>query len=327
MHRFVTYNAPLPESLPAFSEPGFLVNKPTQLIAQSSNAFWLVGAFNETTALLDARCAFFSHNSLAMSPKQHSFGSVECTENLPDAVLSGFLDALEEAVEKAGLSGLRLAHYPRIYAPQQTDQLLAQLSKRGFRVIDEQRNFYLKISEKSFVDGLHDSARRRLGKSHRAGLAARSWPTPDLDRVINFLETSRKAQGYPLTMPADALRHWLRTTPDDYLVFAVFDHDVIAALTVAVRMRADILYNFLPADNADYRSFSPTILLTECLYTYCQTHQYHLLDLGISVDENRQPKPDLIRFKRNLGAVESGKVTLEKVNDVCTISSLFMQSV
>ncbi len=311
MYRFVTYPSPLPESLPPFSGSGFLVNKPNQLIAQASNGYWVVGALNEATGLLDAQCTFFAHNGLAISPKQQSFGSVEFIENMPDDILSGFLDALENAVETAGLSGFRLTHYPRMYAPQQTDQLLTQLSKREFEIVEEQRNFHLEISPKFFVEGLHDSARRRLGKSHRAGLVARYWPNPDLDRVISFFETSRTARGYPLTMPADALRHWLSTAPDDYLVFAVFDHDVIAALTVAVRMRTDILYNFLPADNADYRSFSPTILLTECLYTYCQTHQIRLLDLGISVDENRQPKPNLMRFKRNLGAEESVKTSLE----------------
>lgn len=313
MHRFVTYPSPLPESLPPFSGAGFLVNKPDQLAAQSTTDFWLVGAVNETTGLIDAQCAFFSCNKLAFSPKQHSFGSIEFIEIMPDDVLSGLIDALENAVEKAGLSGLRLTHYPRIYAPRQTDQLLTQLSKRGFEIVEEQRNFHLEISAKFFTEGLHDSARRRLVKSHRAGLVARYWPDVDLDRVISFLETSRAAQGYPLTMPADALRHWLSTAPNDYLVFAVFDHDVIAALTVAVRMRTDILYNFLPADNADYRLFSPTILLTECLYNYCQTHQIRLLDLGISADANRQTKPSLMRFKRNLGAEESGKVTLEKL--------------
>ena len=312
MHQFVTFSSPLPEWLPPLSKPGFLVNTRAQLTAQSTTGCWVVDAVNETTGLVDARCAFFIHNSLAISPKHHSFGSVEFARNLPEAVLIGFLNTLEKAVETAGLSGLRLVHYPRAYAPQQTDALLLELSKRGFAIVDEQQNFHLEISEKSFVEGLHDSTRRRLSKAKRAGLVAHHWPNPDLDQVLSFLKTSRSAQGYPLAMPADSLRHWLSTTPDDYLVFAVFDHTVLAALTVAVRMRTDILYHFLPADNAAYRACSPAILLTECLYTYCQQHQFRLLDLGICVDENRHPKPNLMRFKRNLGAVETSKVTLLK---------------
>ncbi|MBO0929878.1 GNAT family N-acetyltransferase [Fibrella aquatilis] len=313
MYRFVTYSSPLPEALPPLAEPGFLVNTVAQLMAQSVDGCWVIDAVNETSSRVDARCAFFDANSLAISPKQQSFGSVEFTRELPDNVLDGFLNALEKAVETAKLTGLRLVHYPRAYAPEQTDRLLAKLSSRGFVVADEQLNFHLKISKKSFTDGLHHSARRRLGKAKRAGLVARYWPNPDLDRVIAFLETSRSAQGYPLTMSADTLRHWLATAPDDYLTFAVFDHDdTLAALTVAVRMRADILYNFLPADNAAYRAYSPTILLTECLYIFCQHHHYTFLDLGICVDEHRQPKPTLMRFKRNLGAEESAKWTWEQ---------------
>ncbi|MBO0939473.1 GNAT family N-acetyltransferase [Fibrella sp. HMF5335] len=313
MHQFVTYPSPLPASLPPFSEAGFLVNQPAQLMAQSKEDCWLVCAVNEQ-GMADIRCALFSDNNLAISPLRHSFGSVEFINNLPDDLLTDFLDALEQAVRRAGLMGLRLVHYPRAYAPRQTDQLLRQLIDRGYRVVDEQCNFHLEISGKSFREGLHSSARRRLAKSQRADLVARHWPTPDIDRVVSFLEASRRAQGYALTMPTDALRHWLSTAPEDYLVFGVFDQDdTPAALTVAVRMRTDILYNFLPADNADYRPLSPAILLTECLYHYCQQHQFRLLDLGICVDENRNPKPDLMRFKRNLGAEESEKVTLEKV--------------
>lgn len=311
MHEFVTYQWSIVATIPPFSKPGFLVNQPVQLAAQASNG-WVVGALNPATGLLDAQCAFFESNQLAISPLNQSFGSIEFVDTLTDAVLSGFLNALVQAVAEAGLVGLRLVHYPRIYAPSQTDRLLDKLLSRGFAIMGEQQNFYLEISEKSFIDGLHDSTKRRLRKSQRAGLVAQYWPNPDIDHVISFLENSRTAQGYALTMPPDALRHWLGTAPNDYLVFVVFDQNVIAALTVAVQMRADILYNFLPADNADYRLFSPTILLTECLYTYCQTRQIRLLDLGVSVDENRQPKPDLMRFKRNLGAKESGKMVFMK---------------
>ena len=93
---------------------------------------------------------------------------------------------------------------------------------------------------------------------------------------------------------------------------AVFDGPTLAALTVAVRVRPDILYNFLPADNPIYRPFSPAVLLTHGLYAHCQQAGIALLDLGVSVDDHRQPKPGLLRFKRNLGAEESVKTVWEK---------------
>ncbi len=81
---------------------------------------------------------------------------------------------------------------------------------------------------------------------------------------------------------------------------------------MTVRVRDDILYTFLPASNPAYHAYSPLVLLMDGLFEYCQQQQIRLLDLGVSLDGNHQPKPSLLRFKRNLGALESPKVCFEK---------------
>ena len=82
---------------------------------------------------------------------------------------------------------------------------------------------------------------------------------------------------------------------------------------MAIRVRDDILYNFLPASNPSYYAHSPMVMLMAELFGYCQRHRIQLLDLGTSLDGNQQPKPGLMRFKRNLGVRESPKLTFEKV--------------
>ena len=115
-----------------------------------------------------------------------------------------------------------------------------------------------------------------------------------------------------MTISPERLITLLHEFPDQFAVFTVMDRDIIAALTVAIRVRHDILYNFLPASNSDYQTFSPMVMLTDGLFTYCRQQGIHLLDLGVSLDANHQPKPGLMRFKRNLGAQESPKLIFEK---------------
>jgi CelD/BcsL family acetyltransferase involved in cellulose biosynthesis len=207
---------------------------------------------------------------------------------------------------------LRLTNYPHCYARPQANRLVRELQRRQYRMVDLLVNFHIDVTSGPLTDRMHRSERRRLAKCKRANFEVTHWVNPPVEAVVHFVQRSRKQQGYPLTIAPERLAHLLRTFPDQYPVFAVRDGATIAALTVAVRVRHDILYNFLPADDLTYRAYSPAVMLTHGLYAYCQQEGITLLDLGVSVDEHRCPKPSLMQFKRNLGAVESPKMVWEK---------------
>jgi len=100
--------------------------------------------------------------------------------------------------------------------------------------------------------------------------------------------------------------------PDDCIVFAVKDKDRIIALSLTVRINKTILYNFLPAALAAYNKFSPSVMLTQAIYEYCQHENITILDLGISLDQNGLEKPGLLHFKKNIGGKDSLKICYQK---------------
>ncbi len=55
------------------------------------------------------------------------------------------------------------------------------------------------------------------------------------------------------------------------------------------------------------------VLLNSYLYEYAQSEGIVLIDLGVSLDHTGREKASLMRFKENLGAERSEKVTYEKV--------------
>ncbi|MBC3787287.1 GNAT family N-acetyltransferase [Spirosoma utsteinense] len=295
-----------------FLPNGFFFNTPEHVRQQRVGGGHTVLAVNSLTNQAEARCTFFVDGDQARSPAAAPFGSVEFVETLPESVLDDFLDALAAAVAATGVSIFRLVNYPHCYAPQQAQRLTEQLIKSGFTIVSANQNFFLPITSTAFETIIDASERRRLQKCRNAGFRFAHWEKPDIDAVTAFLVSTRQRQGYALTLPPDRLRQLLRTFPDQFPVFAVSDGTTIAALTVAVRVRADILYNFLPASSPDYQAYSPMVLLTDGLVTYCQVQHIQLLDLGVSLDSEQQPKPSLIRFKRNLGAQESPKLVFEK---------------
>ena len=304
--------SPLPAAIPVFSQPGFFFNNADHIGQQSTGPFCVITALNQTTGQADARCTFFVEPHRAVSPISAPFGSIEFTRNLPEAVLSALIDALIDEARSTGAPTLQLVNYPHCYAPEQAHRLTEQLLLRGFRVVSADETFFLPITSSAFKDTIDASERRRLHKCQRAGFQFAHWRCPDVDTVTSFLVQTRRQQGYNLNLSAERLSDLLRSFPEQFPVFVVTDGPTLTALTIAVRVRDDILYNFLPASDPNYRAYSPMVLLTDGLFRYCQQQHIQLLDLGTSLDANHQPKASLMRFKRNLGAQESPKLTFEK---------------
>ncbi|MVM30995.1 GNAT family N-acetyltransferase [Spirosoma sp. HMF4905] len=303
---------PQPPDIRPFCQHGFLFNERDHLRQQAGGQFYLLTALNQTTQLAEARCAFFIRSNEAISPAAAPFGSVEFAETLPELVLDTFLNSLIDFAYSAKATLLRIVNYPTCYAPKQATILTISLLKYGFHIQETSQNFFLPITNQPFDCSIAPAERRRLRKCRDADFQFIHWATPNLYKVTEFLQKTRRQKGYPLTLSPEQLIKLVQSFPEQFIVFAVESKAKLVALTVAVRVRHDILYNFLPASHIDYQTFSPMVMLIDGLFSYCQQQQIRLLDLGVALDNNRQPKPGLIRFKRNLGAKESPKLIFEK---------------
>ena len=295
---------------PPFSN-GFFFNNPEHLDQQTDGAIYRLSLQNAISGLAEVRCAFMVQGEVATSPIAAPFGSIEFTENVSPYALGEFVDAL---VEKARLSRcrlLRLVSYPHCYAPRHMHRLVYSLADRGFNIINNTPTFYLPVGYNSLLERMNAQERQRLRKSQRAGLVASHWANPSIATVLDFIQNSRLQLGYPLTISMDNLSRLLHQFPDQFPVFVVREGQKLAALCVCVRVRHDILYSFLPASSANYQEFSPMVMLVNHLYQYSQHEGINVLDLGSSLDANQQLKPSLARFKQNMGAVPSPKLTFE----------------
>lgn len=301
-----------PSAMFPFCQPGFLFNTVEHLQQQTQGAFHVITALNQTTQRTDARCAFFPDQDTAASPSAAPFGSVEFAQTLPDAVLSEVIEALIDEARSTGSQTLQLVNYPHCYAPQQAERLTCQLIEHGFEVTESNLNAHIPVADDPFNRNLSLSERRRLQKCRRAGFHFGHLVNPNPETVAAFVTDVRCQQQYQTTLSTDKLIHLLCRFPNEFPVFVVKDGPAIIALTVTVRVRADILYTFLPASQPGYHAFSPMVMLTDGLFTYCRQQNIRLLDLGVSLDGDRQLKPSLLQFKRNLGAQTSLKLIFSK---------------
>ncbi|WP_177225917.1 GNAT family N-acetyltransferase [Arsenicibacter rosenii] len=298
--------------LTSFGASGFLYNDDRHLRIQGNQVFHHFCIIDQQTGQPVARCTFFQQSSRWYSPFSAPFGSLECTILLPGQVLDALIERIESEMRTLAIDAVSVKQPPDCYAPEQTTLFMERLLKKGFRITSAPVVYYLPVTSDDLRTRMAAQEVRRLQKSERAGFTFRQLTELQPDQVIAYWQQRRAEQRYPLTIAPEQLRLLLTEMPDRFPVFVVESDGEWAAMSVCVRVSASILYHFLPVDTGRYRSVSPMVMLIHGLYQYCQQQGIRLLDLGVSLDDHRQPKPGLIRFKRNMGGLPSPKLSFEK---------------
>jgi hypothetical protein len=280
------------------------------LIQQSTNPLHILAWANERSKKIIARFSFFDFSGCALSPAKATFGGITLSPTIKGVELYAFWGNVVSYVEAIGIRELSIKSYPFVYSPR-TASLLTQLwLKNDFQVIHSDLNYHLDLI-RNFENHLHTSAKRRLKKCREAGFEFSEWTKPDLVFVHQFIAEARHRKGHLLTLNYPDFEMLFRQFPEIYQVFRVLDKEKTIALTVTVRFNERILYNFYPADAVEYQTFSPMIFLIAGTCQYAQAQGYTYLDLGIATDKG-VPDFGLIRFKENLGAETSLKLSFQK---------------
>lgn len=300
----VDFSASLPD-LPLYSQARHLATQGPEPLVQL--VLWDTPSAQALALLPFGRVG----NTLVSLPRA-PFGGFATAEGTPPDLLFFLLDCLKKWAAARHYTRLVIKLPAAAYDPVQVARQRHVLEAAGFAVEGSSLNLHIPVGRHAFSQIIHLSEQKRLRKCQRTGFVAEEWPHPPPDEVYDFVEESRRQQGYALTIDRPQLRQLLQELPNAARVFVVRDGAAIASLTIALRVNAHILYNFCPADNLAYRAYSPTVLLDAALYTFAQREGIRCIDLGVSLDHFGQEKASLVRFKQNLGGVGSEKVTYAK---------------
>jgi hypothetical protein len=258
-----------------------------------------------------ARSTLFLKDQVGLSPLRAPFGSVEFENDLPGSELEPLIQEINTFAVKNKLKKVKMVSYPDCYDFSNTAVLKEVLIKNGFKAVTKDHNFHMEVTPGEFDSSLHASEKRRLKKSQIAGFQFNVETDADLSSVHEMISKCREYKGYPLSMNYDEFKGMFKEFPGRYVLFTLRDKGRLVATAIGVRINADILYNFMPADEMEYRNFSPMVLLMKGVYDYCSNHGYKIFDMG-TAGENGIPNSSLIKFKENLGGKLSFKLTFEK---------------
>jgi len=238
---------------------------------------------------------FVLRNNTAYNPPRATFGGWY-GNILPANTSEAFWLWVQKDLNKTGTEGWEIKFPANAYLPMQPQNTDIQ-----------DLTYHIDLAL-DFELGLHHSEQRRLKKARKVNLQAFYWEKPDLAVVYQFVATARQRKGFPLTLTFEQFEQMFALFPNHYHVFAVQEAGKLASLTVTAEIDAQTLYNFYPADSSAYLPYSPTVLLLAYIANWAKTRNFTTFDLGIATEKG-QRNEGLMRFKKNMGAIESKRYT------------------
>ena len=289
----------------------FLFNDPRVFHQQQCSDYSVVNLTDDKENCL-ARCAIFFKDNQAYSPFRAPFGSIEFSNELTLQQLQYFIAELENFLQAKQIVKFKLVNYPECYTAERASLLTYCLLKQGYNTTLAELNYHINVTtEIDLISGFHDSEKRRYKKCVEQGFVASVETEKDITEAFELIKKARVDKGFPLSMKLEEFAKLFKEFPKDYFLFSVRDKDKLVAVATGVRISSNVLYYFLPADAAEYKNYSPTVLLIKGMYDFCLQHNIPILDLGIA-SANAVPNYGLINFKQHLGGIPSLKYTFEK---------------
>jgi len=252
------------------------------------------------------------------SPSRGTFGSFEFREPLRMEVVEGFVAEVERTLAAAGARTLEVLEPPAILDPARAAVFYNILSRRGYQPQAPELDYTLAIDKDTFTEKVEYNLRKRINKCTRDGMVARQMPLSECALVYDVIARNRAAKGFPMTMSCEAIQQMIDVFPDRLALFGVFAGDTLIASSICIDVRRGMLYVFYWGDLPGYEKFSPVSLIAQSIYDYAKAGGFRLMGVGTST-LNGVPNYGLVNFKREMGCVESLKLTF--VKDVAPANS------
>ncbi|MFN6947038.1 MAG: GNAT family N-acetyltransferase [Cytophagaceae bacterium] len=290
----------------------FLFNTEKHLKSQPHPERYTFKLIHNKTGIIHAQLSLFVKENQAVSPLRAPFGSVEFDSKLSFANLLQLLEAVDEFASERKLSLIRLVSYPFCYANENSQLLAFALLAKGYNMPVAEVNYHIDVDQEPFEKKIKLTERQKLKRCLKKGYVFSSGEMEEPDNIYDFIMRCRNAKGYPITLSREDFKALFDKLADEFVFFKVEYANKPVALSFGVKINSQILYNFYMADDPEYKSDSPCVLLLEGIYNYCQENKYHILDYG-TASEHGVPNQGLIAFKESTGGKPSLKPVFEKI--------------
>ncbi|WP_198034460.1 GNAT family N-acetyltransferase [Dyadobacter tibetensis] len=240
------------------------------------------------------------------------FGGLESQSVVPSEALNFLMVSVEKWIKGQGGKAIVIRMPSKIY-PTAPSLRRVDWPILGYEASARLVNIHIPLSNFPFEARLHKSERRRLRKCLASGFTANILQDVDIESWYNWLAKQWEIKGYAPSVSCQKLCSILSEDPDRYYFHEIVHNKQRIATGLLVKAHAQVFYTFLMADRADYRSYSPMVMLYASMFETARLAGAAFLDLGTSLDQTGQFKESLGHFKMNLGGQVTHKIEWRKM--------------
>lgn len=254
--------------------------------------------------------AFSIEESEATSPFKAPFAGFDLAPDLDSLASTYFLQEVLRRLTERGFRYLKIKMAPDCYQSV-NPALLENMRHLGFEEKERQTYHAILVNEQPLSRQIASMEQRRLRKAAKEGLAFKFARKSEFPVFFDFIKRHREAKGHRLSMDWGELRNVIKGNEESYLAAGVYKHEELIAASILIRASEKVIYNFFPANNAEFNSLSPMVFLLDSVYSWCQQQGIGWIDLGTSYLGKKENKP-LISFKEHMGGRPFESITFRK---------------
>jgi hypothetical protein len=289
----------------------YVFNLPSNLALQTRENWQSYYAIRPDRKLVRAQIHFHINGGLACSPYKNPFGAFEFSDAFTPKELFEFIKFVEDDLKEKQVNKIQIVAYPQLYNAFRSSLFHTFLINRGFVISESELSACIEVKPSVLFDSLSSWEKRKLRQQKKTELKFRKIPLDKLREAYDFILSCRKERSQELSLTIGQLEAVVKTFPESFYLFGIFEGQVMAAASIAIRINKSILYNFYSAHSKQYDLLSPVVGLIEGMYIFCQEENIKLLDLGTSALRGN-PNFSLLDFKMHLGAMPTSKFTFTK---------------
>jgi hypothetical protein len=286
----------------------FIFNCAEHLRLQQAKNWRIYELLDQQANVVIARIAFHMDGDKARSPFRAPFGFIEFFGNIIESELAVFFSLIEADLKARGIKKIQLKSYPEIYDSRfsMAEAALKQLKY----AVSHELSSVIPVDRKPFVKKIKISERQKLRKAEKL-FSFEKLKNSQLQDVYAFIEGCRRERDQSLSMSFSDLGKTVRTFPENFLLYRVYDDSGTAAAVIAIKVSKEILYTFYYAHARKFDKVSPVVFLISSLYKLAQMQHIAFIDLGTSM-VNGKVNRSLLHFKKSIGGESNRKLIFEK---------------
>ena len=259
----------------------------------------------------DSNIAMFTYSELDIlkSPGRATFGGFWPSETFGDIDIGFALRAYKYFFSKfPEFNEVKVILPPQVFFPKVfASQIKALMTFDVTRIIVD-TNYHVDVQNWS-KKNLSKGNRKKIRQFYELGGIVSYSNVDNIKQCYEVLVENRKRRGVALTMHYADFESSLLLCGEDFKLIQAFLENQIVAACYLVKILPDYWYVLFWGELVNFRSLSPVASMFQFLIEEAQRNRVKFLDLGISSVEGVLDE-GLARFKSNLGAMSSQKITL-----------------